>query len=78
MSRPWIRRTHRWVSLAFTAISAAIFLMLAAGRPPAQWVYYLPLPPLALLVLSGIFMFFAPYAARRAGHRVRTPAATPS
>ena len=52
--------------------------MLAAGRQPPQWVYYVPLLPLALLVLSGLYMFFAPYTARSSKHRVRTPGAMPS
>ena len=39
----------------------AIFVMLGAGQEPAQWVYYLPLPPLFLLIFSGLYMFFRPY-----------------
>jgi len=35
------------------------------GQEPAQWVYFLPLPPLFLLMFSGFYMFFQPYAARR-------------
>ena len=62
----WVRQTHRWVSIAFTAISAAIFVALGAGATPAQWVYFLPLLPLAALVLSGLYLFFAPYRRRRA------------
>ena len=69
--RAWIRQIHRWVSMMFTAVSAAIFIALAAGRQPAQWAYYLPLAPLALLVLSGVYMFFAPYARRRGAAQPR-------
>lgn len=67
--KTWIRKTHRWVSIIFTAVSAAIFIALGVGEQPAQWVYYLPLLPLALLVLSGLYMFAAPYGARRRGDR---------
>jgi hypothetical protein len=42
-------------------ISAAIFIALAAGVQPAQWIYYLPLLPLAALVLTGLYMFVQPY-----------------
>jgi len=40
------------------------FLALAMGTPP-QWIFYLPLPPLFLLMFSGLYMFFLPYVARR-------------
>ena len=40
-----------------------------AGNPP-DWVTYAPLPPLALLLLTGLYLFVQPYlrqpAARRA------------
>ena len=65
---PWIRQFHRWVSILFTAIVIAIFVMLGAGQQPAEWVYYLPLPPLFLLMFSGLYMFVLPYVARQ-----RTP-----
>ncbi len=64
-----IRQLHRWLSILFTLVVGAIFLALALGREPAQWVYYLPLAPLALMTLTGLWMFFLPYRrrARRAG-----------
>lgn len=61
----WIRQFHRWVSILFTAIVAAIFAMLGMGQEPAQWVYYLPLPPLFLLLFSGLYLFALPYIVRR-------------
>jgi hypothetical protein len=60
-----VRKLHRWLSIAFTLIVAAIFAGLGAGIEPAQWVYFAPLPPLALMMLSGLYMFFLPYAAKR-------------
>ncbi|HYD26795.1 hypothetical protein [Brevundimonas sp.] len=60
-----IRQAHRWIAMAFTVVVAGIFLALGLGRTPAEWVYFLPLFPLALLTLSGLYMFFLPYAARR-------------
>ena len=65
----WTRQFHRWVSIIFTAVSAAIFIALAFGRQPNQWVYYLPLPPLALLVLTGLYMFVLPYRTKWRGKR---------
>jgi ABC-type polysaccharide/polyol phosphate export permease len=61
----WTRQFHRWVSIAFTAIVAAIFAMLGMGREPAQWVYYLPLLPLFLLTVTGLYLFALPYIVRR-------------
>lgn len=78
-AKQWIRRAHRWVSIIFTIVSAAIFITLGFGRQPAQWVYFLPLFPLALLVLSGLYMFFLPYAVRaRADRPAHTLSAGPS
>jgi ABC-type polysaccharide/polyol phosphate export permease len=48
----------------FTTVVVAIFAMLGTGREPVLWVYYIPLFPLALLLLSGIYMFVLPYAVR--------------
>ncbi len=59
-----IRQLHRWLSILFTAVVAGILLTLGLGREPAQWVYYLPLVPLALMTLTGLWMLFLPYAAR--------------
>lgn len=60
----WIRQLHRWLSIIFVTPVAGIFLTLALGVEPAQWVYYLPLPPLFLLMFSGLYMFALPYVRR--------------
>jgi len=59
----WVRQIHRWLSIIFTTIVVAIFITLGVGKEPVQWVYFLPLFPLALLMLSGLYMFVLPYAA---------------
>lgn len=61
----WFRQVHRWMSTLFAAVVLAIFVTLGAGREPAYWVYFLPLFPLALLMLTGLYLFVLPYAARR-------------
>lgn len=61
----WIRQFHRWVSIFFTAIVAAIFATLGLGHEPAQWVYFLPLAPLFLLTVTGLYLFALPYIVRR-------------
>ncbi|MCV0369343.1 hypothetical protein [Filomicrobium sp.] len=67
----WIRQFHRWVSIIFTATVIANFVAIGLGEPPA-FVVYMPLPPLFLLLLTGLYMFAAPYAAkwRREGQTV--------
>jgi hypothetical protein len=64
----WIRQIHRWLSIVFTATVIANFVTMAFGPPP-PWVVYAPLPPLFLLLFSGLYMFVLPYAAKRRGGR---------
>lgn len=64
----WIRQAHRWLSIAFTLTVVANFVVMSQGVPPA-WVTYSPLLPLALLLFSGLYMFFLPYVAKRRGAR---------
>ena len=66
----WIRQTHRWVSMAFTATVVANFVAMSQGQPPA-WVTYSPLFPLAFLLLTGLYLFALPYTAKwRSARRV--------
>ena len=68
----WIRQTHRWLSIVFTLTVIANFVVLAQsqGGMPPPWITYSPLPPLALLLFSGLYMFALPYATRwRNGRR---------
>jgi FtsH-binding integral membrane protein len=59
----FIRRTHRWLSIAFTLTVIANFAAMTQGPPPA-WITYSPLPPLFLLLFSGLYMFFLPHLSR--------------
>ena len=63
-----IRVTHRWLSIAFTLTVVANFVAMTQGPPPA-WVTYSPLPPLALLLFSGLYLFALPYVARMRNRR---------
>ncbi|OYD51168.1 hypothetical protein [Acidovorax kalamii] len=65
-----IRRFHRWVSMAFTLTVIANFVArgMGPGNPP-DWVTYAPLPPLALLLLTGLYLFVQPYLRRPAARR---------
>ena len=65
----FIRQSHRWISMAFTATVIANFAVRAYGEPPA-WVTYSPLVPLFLLLFSGLYLFVLPYTGRRVGKRL--------
>ena len=60
----WIRQTHRWLSIIFTASVIANFVTMAVGEPPA-WVVYSPLPPLFLMLVTGLYMFVLPHLPKR-------------
>ena len=65
-----IRKTHRWLSIAFTITVIANFVQIAMGKGnPPNWITYSPLLPLAILLLTGLYLFVLPYAARRRGRR---------
>jgi cellulose synthase/poly-beta-1,6-N-acetylglucosamine synthase-like glycosyltransferase len=73
----WIRQSHRWLSMAFTATVVANFVAMAFGEPPF-WIVYAPLPPLFLLLFSGLYLFGIPYVVRarsepRVGAHERMP-----
>lgn len=60
-----VRQIHRWLSIVFTVtvIANVVALAQGAGAPPS-WITYSPLFPLALLLLSGLYLFVLPYATR--------------
>jgi hypothetical protein len=59
----WIRQTHRWLSIAFTV--AVIVNIVALGQEkPVVWVGLLALLPLALLLVTGLYLFVLPYATK--------------
>ena len=66
----WIRQTHRWLSIVFTATVVANFAAMALGEPPA-WIVYAPLPPLFLMLLTGLYMFALPYTGKRRAERAQ-------
>jgi len=58
----FIRQFHRWTSALFVLSVVATTIALAQPTP-IMWMSYVPLLPLAFLSLTGIYMFFLPYAA---------------
>jgi hypothetical protein len=58
----FIRQFHRWTSVAFVLTVIATTVSIAQKGP--MWMSYVPLLPLALVAITGIYMFFLPYVAR--------------
>jgi cellulose synthase/poly-beta-1,6-N-acetylglucosamine synthase-like glycosyltransferase len=58
-----VRQTHRWLSIAFTA---AVIVNIAAMllEKQAVWIGLLALFPLILMLLTGLYLFMLPYAAK--------------
>jgi hypothetical protein len=59
-----IRRLHRWTSAVFTTTVILTFIALAQ-KDPIVWVSYVPLLPLALLMITGLYLFVLPCTRRR-------------
>jgi hypothetical protein len=59
----WVRQIHRWLSIAFT-VAVIINIVALVQKEPAVWVGLLALLPLALLMLTGLYLFVLPYAAK--------------
>ncbi|MDQ3264166.1 MAG: hypothetical protein M3Y59_10965 [Myxococcota bacterium] len=64
-----LRQSHRWLSLAFM-VAVIINLVALGSGSQAMWVGFLALPPLILLLLTGLYSFVLPHATRwRSGRR---------
>ena len=67
----WIRQIHRWLSIVFTVLVIVNIVLNFVAPGPEQftlWVGLLTLLPLALLMLTGLYLFVLPHATRwRAG-----------
>jgi hypothetical protein len=62
----FIRQMHRWTSAVFVLSAIATTIALAQTEP-IMWMSYVPLAPLALLAMTGIYMFALPYLPKRQG-----------
>lgn len=63
-----IRQIHRWLSVAFT-LAVVVNVIAMMQEKQVVWVGLLALFPLILLLLSGLYLFALPYAARWRGAR---------
>jgi intracellular septation protein A len=65
----WVRQTHRWLSIAFT-VAVIVNLVAVEQKKETYWVGFSAPLPLILLLLTGLYMFVLPYAAKwRSGQR---------
>lgn len=64
--RDWIRQSHRWLAIVFTLTVIANFAARAMVLgEPSPWITYAPLPPLFLMLFSGLYLFAQPYLPRQ-------------
>ena len=63
-----IRQIHRWLSIAFT-MAVIVNVVAMMQEKQVVWVGLLALFPLILLLLSGLYLFTLPYAAKWRGAR---------
>ena len=59
----WIRQTHRWLSMAFT-VAVIVNVVAMAQQRSEVWVGLLALFPLIVLLVTGLYLFVLPYAAK--------------
>jgi hypothetical protein len=67
-SNIWIRRIHRWLSIAFTLAVIANIVALTM-QVQATWIGLLAFVPLIPLLATGLYLFALPYVGRRSEAR---------
>ena len=64
----WVRQTHRWLSMAFTA-AVIVNIVAIAQKKYTNQMGLLAVFPLAFLLVTGLYLFVLPYAAKWRGAR---------
>jgi hypothetical protein len=65
----WFRQTHRWLSVVFTVAVIVNGVAVVQGKYSSK-LGLLAVFPMALLLLTGLYLFVLPYAAKwRSGRR---------
>lgn len=60
-----IRQVHRWTSIAFTS-GVILYIACMSQGQPAAWIGLLAGVPLLLLLVTGLYLFAAPYLRKSA------------
>ena len=59
-----VRKVHRWSSIVFVLVVGYVTVVVNTGQAePAEWVYLMPLLPLAVLAITGLYMLILPWIA---------------
>jgi hypothetical protein len=61
---PFIRQTHRWLSIAFT-VSVAVYVVVMTRGPVPGWLNIFPAGSLILMFTTGAWLFVLPYVQKR-------------
>jgi heme A synthase len=67
----WIRQTHRWTSIALVVAIIINGVAVLEGKYNRN-VGLLAVAPFAVLLLTGLYLFMLPYAAKWRGARHTT------
>jgi len=59
----WVRQTHRWLSIAFT-VAVIVNIVAVAQKKYTASRGLLAVLPLALLLVTGLYLFVLPYATK--------------
>jgi len=59
----WVRQTHRWLSIAFT-LAVIVNIVAVAQKKYTASLGLLAVLPLALLLVTGLYLFVLPYTAK--------------
>ena len=59
----WVRQTHRWLSVAFTVAVIVNIIAVVQGKYTSR-LGLLAVFPLALQLLTGLYLFVLPYATK--------------
>jgi heme A synthase len=58
-----VRQTHRWLSIAFT-VAVIVNIVAVAQKKYSNQLGLLAVFPLALLLVTGLYLFVLPYTAK--------------
>jgi heme A synthase len=65
----WVRQIHRWLSMAFT-VAVTVNIVAVVQKKYTDRMGLLAVLPLALLLVTGLYLFVLPYATKwRSGRR---------
>ena len=64
--KKWVRQVHRGLSIVFT-VSVLVAGIAVATAQTMEWLYMVPLVPLALLTPTGVYLFVLPYVDKSRG-----------